>query len=91
MSDNGILIDRSKHKNTTWYAEDDDGICTGPYASKELANEALDRYHQVVELHLLVRELSDLYERWERGEAVESEILEYATTKQAPGWPVIVF
>ena len=95
MNEKVIPIDHARNENINstgkYYAEDDDGNRTGPYTSQRAAIEALERRYHLLELHLIVRELADLFDRWERGEAVESEILEYATTKQAPGWPVIVF
>lgn len=46
MNDNVIPIDRAKRKNTTstgtWYAEHEGEIRTGPYATQELSNQALD-------------------------------------------------
>jgi len=85
MSNNVIPIDYEKY-----YAEDDDGIRTGPYATKELAIEALERNGYLWELNLKVRELSDLFERWERGEEVEQKILECAMPEPGQDGPVLV-
>ena len=73
MSNNVNPIDNEKY-----CAKDEHGICTGPHATKELAIEALDRYFQLLELQFKVRELGELFDRWERGEEVEQEILECA-------------
>ncbi len=73
MSNNVIPIDNEKY-----YAKVDDRFCTGPYATKELAIEALKRNGYLFALNLKVRELSDLFDRWERDEEVEQEILECA-------------
>ena len=58
MSNNVILIDRAKHKNTPsigkWYAEHEDGTRTGPYATKELTDQALDENWHLTKPHLKV-------------------------------------
>lgn len=85
MSSNVIPIDYEKY-----YAEDVDGIRTGPYGTKERAIEALERNYHLWELNLKVRELGDLFDRWERGEEVEQEILECAMLEPGQDGPVLV-
>ena len=90
-NDNGIVIDRSKMKGKILYARDCDGNVTGPYASEELAIDALELNLSLHALNIMVGELAELFERWEHGEVVEWEILKYVTAPQPPDWPVIVF